>query len=150
VQTFTSPTPAFTPGSPLSQGLHYWRVRARFAVAAPGKWSLARSFTVDTVAPAAPTLIAPVDTAVIGNTRTPTLTWSPAATAKAYMVEVLTDAEFTALVVNHVVVTTTSYTIPNAIALANGPYYWRISALDGAGNLGYSSPPRTFIIAIPN
>jgi hypothetical protein len=66
------------------------------------------------------------------------------------VVEVSTDAAFTDLVVDHLVVSTTSHTIPNAIALANGQYYWRISALDTAGNLGSSSSTRTFIIAIPN
>jgi hypothetical protein len=148
VLTFTSPTPSFTPGSPLSEGAHYWHVRARFDSASPGVWSAVRSFTVDTIAPAAPTLTAPVDTAVITNTRTPILTWSPVATAKRYLVEVSTDAGFTALVVNQAVVTTTSYTIPKAIALADGQYYWRISAVDGAGNTGFSSPPRTFVIFV--
>ena len=148
VQTFTSTTPSITPGFPLSDGVHFWHVRARFDSASPGAWSAARSLTVDTLAPAAPILTAPADTAVISSTRTPTLTWSPVATAKRYLVEVSTDAGFTAPVVNRVTVTTTNYTIPKAIALADGQYYWRISAVDGAGNTGPASPPRTFVISV--
>jgi hypothetical protein len=148
LQTFTSGTNSFTPGSALSEGIHYWRVRARFDVASPGVHSAARSFTVDTVAPAAPALTVPVDTAVITNSRVPRLTWGAVSGANRYIVEVATDAGFTTPVVNQVVVTTTSYTIPNSLALANSSYYWRISARDAAGNTGSPSASRSFSIAV--
>jgi hypothetical protein len=147
LQTFTSATPSLTPGTPLSEGLKYWRVRARFDVSSPGVWSTVRSFTVDVTPPLPPNLTIPANGATITTTRTPRLVWVASATANRYVVDVATDAGFTNLVVNQVVVTTTSYTIPSA--LASGTYYWRISARDVAGNTSAPSGSRSFVIAVP-
>ncbi len=149
LQTFTNPTNSFMLMTPPTEGLHYWRVRARFDVASPGVFSAYRSFTFDSVAPTAmPTLTAPVHTSVITNTRTPKLTWTAVPTASRYVVEIALDAGFSTIILSQVV-TTTSYTIPNSIALANSTYYWRISGRDAAGNTGPPSGVRSFTIAVP-
>ena len=75
--------------------------------------------------------------------------WSTVAGANQYVIEVASDPGFTTMIVDQVVVTATSYTIPNSIALANGTYYWRISTRDAAGNTGPTSSHRSFTIAVP-
>jgi hypothetical protein len=150
LQVFVTASPTYTPVTGLSEGLHYWRVRARFDVSSPGGWSLTRSFVVDTVAPAsAPNLINPVNAVVITATRTPTFTWSSVPTASRYLVELATDSGFTAIVIANTVAGTT-FTVPSTNALVNGQYYWRVKAQDAAGNFGPASAVRHFTIAVPS
>jgi hypothetical protein len=75
----------FTPAGPLGEGAH--SVDARQVLAGqPSAYSAARSFTVDTAAPAAPVIRAPVDGAVLTNA-TPLVsgTAEPAATVTLFV-----------------------------------------------------------------
>jgi len=75
--TFTSPEqdvivgvgPTSYIASDLADGKYSWRVRALNSDDAPGPWSTKRTFTVDTMAPPAPVLIAPLDGASSTNTK---------------------------------------------------------------------------------
>jgi hypothetical protein len=81
-------------------------------------------------------LIAPKGGLIIA-TRTPVMTWGATATAVRYQVAV---KDFTAInTLMTAVVTTTTFTVPNAQALANGNYFWQVTALDAAGNPGTAS-----------
>ncbi|NNF17054.1 MAG: hypothetical protein HKN70_09920 [Gammaproteobacteria bacterium] len=79
---------------------------------------------------AAPLLETPADgqVAVILN---PTLTWSPAADAASYLVEVSTDIGF-ANVIESAEVTATSYTLVSSLD-ESSIYYWRVLAQNACG-----------------
>ena len=85
------------------------------------------------------TLGSPADGAVV-TTKQPTLTWSdylttggaPAQEAKAYRVQVATDAKFDKIE-KTVVTDHTQYTRPDAL-FPDGKYFWRVQAIDESGN----------------
>jgi hypothetical protein len=136
----------------LPDKTYYWRVKELFGpsnevTGAP--FSVTRSFTVDTTPPGVPTLTLPINSARITTTRTPVISWSTSVPAAAqYTLEVATDNEFTTPVFS-VTTTTPTYTVPAFRALANGTYYWRVSARDAAGNRSAPSSVRSFQIALP-
>ncbi len=123
---------SYTPGSALADHLYYWRVRGVNAQGIPGPWSAARSFTVDTVAPAYPQLYLPLDNAST-TSLTPTLYVHASAGAAKYEFQVATDSGFLSIVVD-ATVAATSYTIPTGKLSHGNTYYWRVQAKDAAGN----------------
>lgn len=139
-QTTGGTTVAVAPA--LANGRYFWRVRARNA-AGTGLWSLIWNFTVDTLPPAVPTLIAPVN----GLTTTvskPTMSWGAVTGANLYRVQLSTDPNF-----NNPLTferTTTSYIPVNS--LSQGLYYWRAAARDQAGNWSAYSTARSYTINI--
>jgi hypothetical protein len=88
--TFSSPEHDVTGGPgvleqtlpPLADGVYSWRVRAFSDLSIPGPWSTVRSLTIDTLAPAPPTLMSPAYGASVRGT--PTYSWSASAGATRY------------------------------------------------------------------
>ena len=123
--------------------VHYWRVRARDNAGNVSGWSGSRSFTIDTTAPAVPTLLTPSDGA-LSNTPTPTLDWSDSSDAsgiQGYEVQVDADAGFSAPL------EWSGAPVPSTVvsgALAEGAHFWRVRALDRAGNSSAWTAARTF------
>ena len=76
---------------PLSDGLHYWRVRAVNSLNVPGAWAVYRYFVVDTIPQAVPVLVAPANGATVLTT-IPTMTVKAVVGAKYYQFQV-DDAE---------------------------------------------------------
>lgn len=146
VQTDTQMTLTVNPAL-SNNGQYYWRVRAVNKWGVPGAWSAARTFTVDTIAPAAPIIKTPVD-GFITNDSTPTFTWTLVAGAKRYTVEISASSDFSALMFPAATVTTATYTVPNASALPNGTYYWRLKAFDAANNASEYTTTRAIIVSI--
>ncbi|MFT4050051.1 MAG: Ig-like domain-containing protein [Solirubrobacterales bacterium] len=72
---------SITVASPLSEGVHSWRARAADAAGNLSGYTALRLLTVDTTAPAAPTILAPVEGSMV-NRRFPVFsgTGEPAAT----------------------------------------------------------------------
>jgi hypothetical protein len=134
----------------LPDGIYYWRVRAMFEPNdALGPVSAVRNLHIDKTAPTAPALSTPLASAYITTTRRPALTWTASGGAPMqYIVEIDTTAAFlspeTLITVNASVRT---YTPTAAQALANGDYWWRISARDEAGNVS-TSVTRRLTIAV--
>jgi serine protease AprX len=168
---FTSPVTISTPDTfcqvpdtlPLSDTTYYWRVRAKDAVGNPSLYSGYWSFTVDANAPNAPALVAPLDSSVIAS-NPPTFQWSAVTmfgknnsdlapvemdvptTSITYTLQYATAPDFYTGFVTASGLTSTTYT-PVA-ALASGTYYWRVEAVDGAGNRsGYRGLPFSFIVS---
>jgi hypothetical protein len=128
--------------SDLNDGLHYWRVRAINSDGAPGYWTLARNFTVDTAAPPAPVLVTPIDGASSTN-RMLRLDWNPSTGAARYELWLDQDPGFPLPPIAMGV--STEYTPPTP--LSRGTYFWRVAAIDKAGNVsGFSEPSRSFAI----
>lgn len=116
--------------TPLADGKYYWRVRALNSVGGPGKWSARWDFTLDTVAPDVPLMLAPVDGARVTN-RKLRLEWGTVAGAHRYEIQLDTDVNFPEPVID--IGSQTNYQPPES--LAQQVYYWRVRAFDAAGNV---------------
>ena len=98
--------------------------------------SVVRPFTVDTLAPGAPELVAPPD-GVLLNTRAIDFRWNVSASSDvaSYRLQVASsgDAAFTSPVVDRVIADP-SVTGDRVTFTADGPFRWRVRARDDAGN----------------
>ncbi|HRT92205.1 MAG TPA: C25 family cysteine peptidase, partial [Anaerolineaceae bacterium] len=123
----------------LQDGLYYWRIRAIDEVDVAGGWSATRSFTVDTIAPAAPALIAPLAGAYTYDT-TPTLAVKAVPGATWYRYRVVTKAEGEPATCEQNVVLTsdklnkTSWSTMTPELPYGDTYYWCAQAVDAAEN----------------
>jgi WD40 repeat protein len=90
---------------------------------------------IDKTAPPAPTLVSPLNGART-NDNTPTFAWTSVTDSMSggvtYTLEIIGVLTKTGL-------TSTSYTLTGAEALADGTYSWHVQAVDGAGNTGVST-----------
>lgn len=121
----------------LADGSYHWRVSGTDRAGNVGPWSTARSFTVDTVAPAAPALLSPADGANILDT-TPTLDWADVSdpSGVTYRLQVDADAGFSSPATDVVGLADSELTL--AAALPLGTFYWRVRSVDSAGNGSWS------------
>jgi|GEM_PF-1436497 len=87
--------------------------------------------------PALSNLQSPANLAA-GISLTPSLTWTHPCTPDSYRLQIATDAAFTSLV-KDVTVATANYSVP-ASTLSQGTYYWRVYAINAAGNGAWTSP----------
>lgn len=101
------------------------------------------------IAPAAPTLSLPSNGA--GNVPLTTLLdWSDVSGASTYNVQVATDTAFTNIVINQSGLAASQYSITSGLN-NNTQYYWRASAVNGAGTSPYSSVfTFTTVVAVPS
>lgn len=124
-----------TVGSAFAEGEYFWRVRANNSSGDPGKWSAVRSFTIDTSAPAVPSLLSPPDTSILTH-HTVTFTWGPSASAVLYQFMYDNNGDCSSPIFSK----TTNKTSLRPPAIPNGAYFWCVKAKDSAGNWsGYSS-----------
>ena len=131
--------------APLPDGVYYWRARAQDSFGNLGLWSGARSFQVDTMAPSGPSPVSPANGATVYSS-SPVLDWTDAADDGGYpRYETQYDTEPT-------------FTDPITLAPPGGPssaylsgfadgvYYWRVRAVDGAGNASAYSAAFSFTV----
>ena len=136
----------------LAPGTYYWHVRARDGFNQQGDFSVTRSFTVDTIAPAtAPALSDPTNGASI-NDNTPTFDWgdvSDAGTVTSpilYELLVDTDNAFPSPDISQLGLTTSTFTPSAGSELTDSTYFWKVRAKDSAGNFGPFSSTFTFTL----
>jgi hypothetical protein len=128
---------------------YFWRVRAMDAAGNRSDWSAPWSFRVS--APAVPSLLLPesgsdVKTPLFFNWQAVT-SLSPPVT---YNLQIATDLNFASLVVDEKGLTGSEYLLSeeDAQPLEKGkPLYWRVMAVDGAGNESAWSTPDSFQIS---
>ena len=125
----------------LAEGRYYWHVRAINSVDVSGPWSTRWAFTIATTPPEAPLLKKPVDGATLTNTR-PKLTWESAAEASHYELQLDPDPAFPLPPVS--VGGKTHYRPPETLPV--GIYYWRVRAIDQAGNVSAWSAAASFSV----
>ncbi len=109
------------------------------------------SIMYDTQKPSAPTLSTPANGATINNIR-PTLDWNAASDGdsgiKGYTLQWSPNDDFVGTgTVTKANLTSTSYTIKASEGLTEGTYYWRVYAVDNAGNISLSSTIRSFEVS---
>lgn len=124
----------------LADGNYEWRVKAK-NVESETKQYAAKKFNIDTTAPNQPKNTFPADNSTQTANTAVNLTWSIAAdtgTIKSpisYVVEIATDVDFNSIIQPlNSNATSLQYTFANA-----GTYYWRVRAVDLAGNIGTNS-----------
>lgn len=128
--------------SDLPQGTHHWRVKALDNAGHESPFSAADVFTVDTVAPAVPVLV-PVAPDPSSNA-SPSFAWSTLSDASSYSVEWDTVVTFNS--VNRSARTTTASVTQPTLPLADGGWFFRVTAADLAGNRSAASSADGFSI----
>lgn len=114
------------------------------------------TYTVETIAPPAPALLLPVNDSQ--TSRSITFDWNDTSDDSlpvTYDLQVSEDQSFSSIFVEKYGLSTSSYTLTESErpAGAEGPvtYYWRVRAIDGAGNEGkWSTMPWSFHISPPD
>jgi M6 family metalloprotease-like protein len=127
--------------SSLPDGKYWWRVRAINSLDAPGAWSGKWSLTIDATPPDVPTLVAPVNAASTTNTKL-VLTWGKVTDAARYELQLDLDSGFPLPGIDARL--QTSYRPPTP--LSRERYYWRVRAIDQAGNASEWSDTRNFVL----
>jgi hypothetical protein len=143
--------------SELLDGVHYWRVQAtNVDELVYGKWSLVRYFTVDTTAPAAPSLVLPLDNATpIGA---PIFSWKASLGAARYQFaydDASSSFPTDTVIAPRDIVGLEYYTgelitlTHKPLTMTLGDHYWSVRAKDAAGNWGFWSAARKVTILPP-
>ena len=98
------------------------------------------TFTMESTAPDTPQIASPKDGSTVGfmgDTKI-SFKWSDETDPSGitYDIEVSEGSSFTKNLITHTKLGDAKYTLTEAEALPNGEYYWRVRAVDGAGNAG--------------
>ncbi|MDI6766193.1 MAG: T9SS type A sorting domain-containing protein, partial [Bacteroidota bacterium] len=118
-----------------TNGTYYWRVEA-IVDTHYSRFRKANMFIVDTLRPNKPILLSPASGSNVGST--PTFVWTNVGEKVNFYWSCATDSAFIHLL-RIASTKETTYTVPKHFALSPGEYYWRVEALDEAGNSsGYS------------
>jgi len=126
---------------------YYWRVKARDSAGNESEWSALRSFYIS--APPVPALTMPASGSRAGmpaffNWQSVT-SLSPPVT---YTLQVSTDLNFTSTMLEKKGLADSEYTMTEDEELLDvrpeAPYYWRVKAIDSAGNESEWSAPWSF------
>ena len=136
---------------------YYWRVKAIDGASNESGWAPSRSFFV--LAPSTPGLLLPEDdekaeAEVYFDWEDVTSLSLPV----TYQIQVASGADFAELVMEKEGLAESEYTVMKDEKLAavkkDAPYYWRVRAVDGAGNKSEWSAPDSFYVgfymALPN
>ena len=134
----------------LGSGTYYWRALAEDVVGNQSEWSAARTFTVDTVPPAVPLQGGATDAALVSKPRL-SGTFSDADPGDSGTLEfqVCADADCTTVVADGSSASvaagqTGSWTAVET--LDDGVYFWRVRAVDAAGNPSAWSSTRSYTL----
>jgi hypothetical protein len=105
------------------------------------------AYSVDTLAPAAPGLLAPIN-GTITNDNTPTFEWTSVSdpSGVTYQIQIDDNDDFSSPVYSEINLTGTTFTLLDEYALASGKYYWHVRAKDGANNVGDWSEEWNFTV----
>lgn len=119
----------------LADGKYYWRVQAKNLFGQVSAWCGSFSFTVDTVAPAAPVLSKPLNGgSIAGN---PTFNWLTSVGATRYQLQYsyTLDADDNTYDYRSAEIIGVKH-IAAILPEPNLPIYWQVRAKDAAGNWG--------------
>jgi predicted phage tail protein len=127
-------TYTLTAGEAIPDDVYYWKVRAVDGAGSMSVWTSAWSLAVDTAAPPVPVLTYPSNGKVT-NDSTPYLDWTTVTDSSGvtYQLQVDDNSDFSSPVVNKTGLTSSSCTVTTV--LSKRVYYWRVRAVDKAGNM---------------
>lgn len=140
----------YTPTVELTEGvIYYWKVRARnTATGDSSDWSETWSFRVDITPPTAPSLISPENAVTLYHDQ-PTFSWTAVSdlSGVTYKLEIDNDPDFSSPFYS-ILLSSTSHRLENKLIENFSPYYWRVTAIDGARNEN-SSAAYVFTLKVP-
>ncbi|MBI3872554.1 MAG: S8 family serine peptidase [candidate division Zixibacteria bacterium] len=148
----------------LADGAHFWRVMSRNAIGDSSAFSPSAHLEIDTQAPQVPALLSPSDGTADADT-TPVFTWTAvpglavhaeggqqttATDSVMYRWEASTDPQFL-VNADSAWTSSTSHQVADneAFSNCNTHVYWRVAAMDAAGNVSASSGPFQYFIYQP-
>jgi len=103
-----------------------------------GGTSASGVFTMETTPPSLPQIISPKDGGRVGlfDRVTPTFEWADVSDPSGvyYSLQISSQSDFATTVLSKEDLVESKYTLTDDEALLRGKYYWRIKAVDGAGN----------------
>lgn len=107
--------------------------------------SASAAFATETTPPPLPKIVSPGKGSVvgfIGDTKV-NFKWTQVTdpSGVSYDLQVASDSKFSDVIINQTKLTTTEYKSTDDEALAHGEYYWRVRAVDGAGNASEWTAP---------
>jgi len=102
-------------------------------------------FTMETTSPSLPQIVSPKDGSRVGffDRAAPTFKWADVSDPSGvfYGLEVSSQSDFATMVLSKEDLVESKYTLTEDEALLRGKYYWRVKAVDGAGNdSGWTTP----------
>jgi hypothetical protein len=124
---------------PLGSGTWYWQVRAQGTDGIWGDFSPYRTFEVDAIRPSRPTLVSPANFATTAD-NTPEFTWNavPDADVVGYIIQI--DVWYYFVSPNKIEEQVVGTSFTPAAPLADRRWFWRVAAVDAAGNQSFWSP----------
>jgi len=125
----------------MANGTYYWHVRGRDSVPNMGSWSNGRLINIYPPLPGLPLVTGPAASAVLSNS-SPVLSWTSAANAAAYEVQIDTVNSF-AHPAQDISGSDLTYT---ASPLTDGVWYWRVWALNSYNEPGTSTAASSFTV----
>lgn len=133
----------YVPEVALKTTTNYWRVRA---VSGLDKSDWVMGLPFDPPQVQVPTPSSPVDGAQLQQPdNPPLLSWTASAGAKSYLVEVASDRDFVNKLTPEPFATdTTSLVVTKPLAL--GDWFWRVTAVKGAGVTSLPSATSSFVV----
>ncbi|MDO9173603.1 MAG: Ig-like domain-containing protein, partial [Actinomycetota bacterium] len=134
---------SFTPATPLTSGPHVFTATATDAAGHTSPASSARTVTVDTAAPGAPTISTPA-TDVVTSSQTPLI----AGSAEADSLVVIRDGA--SAIGSALADGTGAWSFTPGTPLNESAHVITATATDAAGNLGAASAPRTITVDLTN
>nr|MDO8100432.1 Ig-like domain-containing protein [Candidatus Njordarchaeota archaeon] len=143
-------TTSYKVASPLSDGTWYWFVNATDRAGNTGQGSITQSFTIDTAAPAPPLISSMYPNGGSLDISKVTFTWNASSDPSGitgYVIQIDVSDKFdTTNRLEYTVGSGTTFTPDKEFP--NGQWYWRIAAIDAAGNLGTWSAPVPFVVNV--
>ncbi|MFH1714570.1 MAG: FG-GAP-like repeat-containing protein [Elusimicrobiota bacterium] len=127
----------------FSEGTYYWRVLTRDNADNTSAYTASRSFTIDTSAPSAPSLLTPADNAESNQTLV-NFDWGDVTDDSGidyYELELSTQSNFASIYFSSNPTTSQAYD-----TLVENIYYWRVRAVNGVSAQGSWSTTRSFTI----
>jgi hypothetical protein len=103
-----------------------------------GGTSASGIFTMETTPPSLPRIVSPKDGGRVGlfDRVTPTFKWTDVSDPSGvyYSLQISSQSDFATTVLSKEDLVESKYTLTDDEALLRGKYYWRVKAVDGAGN----------------
>jgi hypothetical protein len=130
----------------LADATYFWKVSAVDGVGNRSPWTTSWAFRVDNTLPSVPALVSPGDGATTSSN--PTLDWSDVTDASGvkYQVQVDDNSGFSSPLLDASSLTASQYIFAAGENLPAGTYYWRVRAVDGAGNASAWSGVWSFVV----
>lgn len=125
---------------------YQWKVRAKNSESSTLFFS--RTFRFDNVPPSSPQNLSPANNSISVSNTTIIFSWTeasdsgPVQSPITYKIEIATDSGFTNIVTN----TSVNDTDHQQVFTILGDYFWRVKAVDAAGNIGVASAYSKFTI----